>query len=284
MLGSDTTGNSQVNAFDYTGDTGEEIFLNSNKSIYGFKSDGSPVDSTAPDGLILSNIGKYIPATNTTVNHKYIIAVSDTGIAFKNKLGTNKFSLGNGISSCPPFVNENTDFVYAGKSNGQIIKINADGIKFNVDSAAGSIKQFSAVSADTFSYITNASKYLVTGNITSPNSTDILIVNNNNDFILNGTKITLNYNVTGINNSPVLADINSDGKQEIIFSNGDVIYAVNANGVLLDNFPVDFNDSISSGVSVADINNDNVYDLIFATSNGDLYAYGINGQVVSGFR
>jgi M6 family metalloprotease-like protein len=283
FVGVDTSGNSQAIAFDYSGDAGEEIFINSNNNVYGFKSNGNAVDSAAPDGLILSNFGKYVPASNTTVNHKYIIALSDTGIAFKNNLGTNNYSLGNGISSCPPFINENTDFAYVGKTNGQIIKINADGFKFKIDSAAGSIKQFSVVSADTFNYITNAFKYAVTGNITSPNSTDLLIINNNNEFILNGKKININYNISGINNSPVLADINSDRKQEIIFSNGDAVFAINANGVLLDNFPADFNDSISSGVSVADINNDNVYDLIFATTNGDLYAYGVNGIVVSGF-
>ena len=62
-----------------------------------------------------------------------------------------------------------------------------------------------------------------------------------------------------------------------------MVYVLNSNGVLLDNFPADFNDNITSGVSVADINNDNIYDLIFATSNGDLYAYGVDGNVVSGF-
>ncbi len=283
FIGTDTSGNSQAVAFDYSGSNGEEIFVNSNNNVFGFKSSGSPVDSTSADGLIISNYGKYIPTTNTTVNHKYIIALSDTGIAFRNDLGTNSYSLRNGISSCPPFANENTDFVYVGKSNGQIMKINADGSYFKIDSASGSIRQFSSATADTFSYITSAFKYIVTGNITSPNSTDLLIINNNNEFILNGSRININYNFTGINNSPVLADINSDGKQEIIFTNGDVVFAVNANGVLLDNFPADFNDSISSGVSVADINNDNVYDLIFATSNGDLYAYGANGVIVSGF-
>jgi len=279
----DTSGNSQVIAFDYSGDGGEEIFVNSNNKVFGFKSNGNSVDSNFSNGLFLNNYGKYIPATNTTVNHNYLIALSETGIVFKNELGVNSFSLGSGITSCAPFSNESTDFVYIGKSNGQIIRYNADGVNSKIDSSSAGIQQFSKISADTFRYINKTNKYLVTGNITSPSSSDILIVNSNNEFILNGTKLNINYNISGINNSPVIADINGDKKQEIIFCNGDVVYAINDNGVLLDNFPADFNDNITSGVSVADINNDNVFDLIFATSNGDLYAYGANGTVIGGF-
>ena len=72
-------------------------------------------------------------------------------------------------------------------------------------------------------------------------------------------------------------------KQEIILTADNKIFVLNSNGALLDNFPVNFNSSISSGVSVADINSDNVFDLLFATSGGDLYAYGVNGKILSGF-
>lgn len=282
-VGIDTSGNSQAIAFDYSENTSEEIFVNSNGSIYGFKSNGDPVDSSSANGLFLNNFGKYIPATNRTVNHKYVIALSDTGIAFKNNLGVNAYSLGGGVSSCPQFVIDSTDFVYAGKNNGKIIKYNADGLFVNVDSASGSIQQFSKSLADTFNFITQNNKFIVTGNITSPVSVDVLIVNNNNELILNGNRIVVNYNFSGITNSPVLADINNDGKQEILFSDGDKVFAVNYAGVLLENFPADFNNNITSGISVADVNNDNIYDVIFVTDNGDLYAYGVNGTVLSGF-
>ncbi|MEP7146332.1 MAG: T9SS type A sorting domain-containing protein [bacterium] len=279
----DTSGNSQAIAFDFIGNEGEEIFVNSNNKVYGYTSSGSAVDSTVSSGLILNGFGKYIPTTNTTINHKYIIALADTGIVFKNDLGQNEFFWSNAQSSCPPFSREETDFVYVGRSDGKIFKYTADGISIKVDSAAGPIRQFSKTSADTFTYITNANKYLVVGNISTPTSTDILIVNNSNEFILNGSKINLNYTISRISSSPILADINSDGKQEIIFVGDDKIYALNSNGVLIDNFPADFNEKITSGISVADINNDNIYDLLFASSDGDLFAYGIDGRIVSGF-
>ena len=46
---------------------------------------------------------------------------------------------------------------------------------------------------------------------------------------------------------------------------------------------MNFNQKITSGVSVADINNDGVYDLLFTSESGDLFAYGTNGKVVAGF-
>jgi len=283
FIGIDPSGNSQAIAFDYSGSTGEEIFVNSNYNVYGFNSSGNSFDPNVPTGLALSGFGKYIPVTNTTVNHKYIIALSDSGIAFKNNLGVNTFFWNEGISSAPPFAIEATDFIYTGRSNGSVYKYNADGMLFRVDSVNNSIQEFSKTSADTFTLITRDNKFLVVGNIVATGSNDRLIVNQANEFFLNGTKLNVNYNISKIQNSPVLADVNSDGKQEIIFVGDDKVYALNSNGVLIDNFPVDFTEDITSGISVADVNNDNIYDLLFVTSGGDFYAYGVDGKVVSGF-
>ncbi|MEZ4821504.1 MAG: hypothetical protein R2942_03465 [Ignavibacteria bacterium] len=63
-----------------------------------------------------------------------------------------------------------------------------------------------------------------------------MIVNNNNELYLNGKRIIVNYNFNEITNSPVLADVNNDGKQEILFSDGDRVFAINFAGVLLENF------------------------------------------------
>ncbi|MEO8666649.1 MAG: T9SS type A sorting domain-containing protein, partial [Ignavibacteria bacterium] len=278
----DSSGNSQAIAFDFLGDEADEIFVNSNNKVYGYRGNGNPVDSLVSSGVILNGFGKYIPLTNTTANHRYLIALRDTGIVFKNDLGQNEIFWSGGQASCPPFAKEETDFVYVGRSDGKIIRYTADNINFLVDSVSAPIRQFSKTLPDTFNFITNANKFLVTGNISTPTSNDLLIVNNSNEFILNGTKISLNYTISKVS-SLILADINSDGTQEIIFVGDDKVYALNANGVLIDNFPADFNEEITSGISVADINNDNIYDLLFVSSNGDLFAYGANGKIVSGF-
>jgi Secretion system C-terminal sorting domain len=281
FVGTDTSGNSQAIAFDFTGSSGDEIFVNSNNNIYGFKSDGNGINTS---GLLLSNQGKYLPSYISNGSTKYLIGTADFGLDFlDNNLNSNLLNWTNAKMSCTPLISESMQSVYVGKTNGTISKYKLDLSGIRIDSVSGIIEQFAKTPPDSFTFITNANKYLVVGNISSPTSTDILTVNNNNEFFINGNKLNLNYDISEINSSPVLADINSDGKQEIIFSNGDIVYALNSNGVLIDNFPADFNEDITSGISVADINNDNIYDLVFVTANGDLYAFGVDGNVVSGF-
>ncbi len=276
-IGQDTTGNSQAIAFDYLGNPGDEILVNSNGQTFGFFSNGNPINPSSPNGAL--NIpAKYIPASIDIGAIKYLVTLSDASVLFNGQT----VPINGSFPNCPLFTNESIGYAYIGKANGSVYRYDPNG-SIRIDSVSNPIQQFSKTSSDTFTFITNTNKYLVTGNIKSPTSTDILIVNNSNEFILNGTKMNINYNITQVNSSPVLADINSDGTQEIIFCDGDIVYALNSNGVLIDNFPVDFNDNITSGISVADINNDNIYDIIFATANGSLYAYGADGNNVSGF-
>ncbi len=281
FVGIDTSGNSQAIAFDFTGDESEEIFTNSNIQIYGYNSNGSDI---LPGGIISNSSGKYIPASFEMANIKYIVSLQNNAIEFlDSSFAGTQFNFSSSPST-PPLSIGGTDFVYVGRADGKIYKYNPAPNEFVVDSSAAvPINQFSGMPQDTFTYITNAYKYLVVGNITSPTSTDILIVNNNNKFLLNGTQLNLNYSIAEIKSSPVLADVNNDGRQEIIFVGDDKVYALNGNGILLENFPADFNEDITSGISVADVNNDNVYDLIFVADNGDMYAYGVNGKVVGGF-
>jgi hypothetical protein len=286
FVGIDSSGNSHAIAFDFLGTPGEEIFVNSNGNTYGFRNNGSPIDPNNSNGLIINGYGKYIPTMNNTAGQNYLVSLKDNGLVFVNNIdfGQTQIKWSGGIASCPPFSIDASDYIYTGRSDGKIVKYNANQTSLVVDSSSSNpIQQFSKTSSDTFTYITNTNKYLVVGNITSSTSTDILIVNNSNEFYLNGSKMNINYNINEVANSPILADINSNGMQEIIFSDNDKVFALNSNGVLMDNFPADFNENVTSGVSVADINNDNIYDLIFVTSSGDLYAYGINGAVVSGF-
>lgn len=280
-IGMDSTGNSQAIAFDFIETLSDEIFANSNNKVYGFKHNGMPITA---DGILIGDYGKYIPAFVNADNINYVTAVRDQGVIFKSQaLGSVQYALNTPYISCPPFINKNNSFAYIGKSAGAVYRFSPFSSGGIVDSVSDLINQFSGTQADTFNFITNANKFIVTGNISSPASTDILIVNNTNEIILNGTKINLNYTINSINSSPVLADINSDGKQEIIFSADNRIYALNQNGVLINNFPISTESGISSGISVCDVNNDNIYDLLFVSSDGNLNAYGVNGNAVSGF-
>ena len=61
------------------------------------------------------------------------------------------------------------------------------------------------------------------------------------------------------------------------------MYAVNSNGVLLDNFPVKLSSAILSGISVADVNDDGIFDVLVTTQSGDLNCISMNGKNVDGF-
>ncbi len=279
-LSSINNSNSQAIAFNLLGNNSDEIFVNSGNRVYGFRADGSGLTD---NGIIPNSFGKFIPSFISNGKSDYLVSAGDSGINFlDNNLNSNIVSWNNSSLSAPLLTDSAGSSVWAGKSNGSVYRYKTDLSGIRVDSANSSVIQFSKKDSS-YIYITSSDKFLVTGNIKSAGSEDILIVNNNNEFILNGTPLNLNYTISVINSAPVLADINNDGKQEIIFAGDDKLFAINSNGVLIDNFPVGFNKSVTSGISIADVNNDNVYDILFVTSNGDLYAYGVNGKVVSGF-
>lgn len=280
FAGLDSSGNSQAIAFDFTGSNGDEIFTNSNFKLFGFNSDGSGLQ---PGGILSNTFGKFIPAAFNTSKSKYIVSLNNNSIQFLNNSFNTVETNFNSAPSTPPLSIDESGYVYIGREDGKIFKYNQVPNFLVVDSSSGPISQFSKIPQDTFTFITNPNKYLVVGNINSTTSTDILIVNNNNQFFVNGAQLNLNYTIAEISSSPVLADVNSDGKQEIVFVGDNKVYALNSNGVLLDNFPASFNEIISSGISVADINNDNIYDLIFVAANGDMFAYGVDGKIVGGF-
>jgi len=282
FVGIDSSISTNAVAFDLTGDSSEEIFVNSAGKTFGFFSNGNGLTG---NGLLLNDFGKYIPAFIDNGNSKYLVSLKNDGVGFlDNNLNLTQvnFPFG-GIPSAAPLINDISKSVYIGFNTGAVRRFNLDLSNVLIDSVQGNVQQFSKLKTDTFTVINNSVKYLTTGNLLNENSTDILTINFSNEIFINGTKLNLNYNILNISNSPTLADINSDGLQEIIFNAGGIIYAINSRGVLLENFPVNFDKIITSGISVADVNNDNIFDLVFSSSNGDLYAYGTDGNIVSGF-
>ncbi len=77
-----------------------------------------------------------------------------------------------------------------------------------------------------------------------------------------------------------LADLNKDGKLEIIIPGDYKILVFDYLGNLLPGWPVDID---SSGVSVADVNGDGMADIIGGDWYNGVYAWDINGSILPGF-
>ncbi|HEY3251000.1 MAG TPA: T9SS type A sorting domain-containing protein, partial [Ignavibacteria bacterium] len=116
--------------------------------------------------------------------------------------------------------------------------------------------------------ITNDNKITKVDNATN---TDVVISNN--------------LGISQIYSSPTACNLDNYDSEEIIVSADNKIFAINKFGVVLDNFPfsVASVNSITSGIAVADLNDDNIADLVFGTGDGRVYAYGIDGKILEGF-
>jgi M6 family metalloprotease-like protein len=292
FIGKDNCCNyNQPIAFDLDGDGKDEFFVNNTYNVYGYKFDGTPISSN-PNGILVYNYG-LMPVTSSFSskynNNRKLVLVSNS-----NKLGL--FNISNGLISDStvetlpatgistyPLVYDSSKVIF-GFGNGWIYEKKLDNSTNYIDSSGrSSVSIFSKINNNQYAYRTANDKYIITGNLTGTNSTDSLELQySNNKFYLNGRQIIINYNLNHVQN-PILADVNKDGKQEIIFSSDEGIFAINSAGVLLENFPVKFNKKVSPGIAAGDINNDGIIDLVFMTTDGDLYAYGINGKLCSGY-
>lgn len=85
--------------------------------------------------------------------------------------------------------------------------------------------------------------------------------------------------------APILADINGDGQRDIVVFSGNRIFAINATGAILNNFPV----TVPTGTSIltspiaADVNGDGAIDIIAVTQEGLVVAYDGTGRMLPGF-
>lgn len=274
--------NTQAIAFDFAGDASEEIFANDGSNIVGFKSDGTPLRDT---GIVVPGYGTQIPSL-TVQNGKFIASVSGNKVSFMSPnfvLTEAILPTAGNISSAPLLISPGSGDAVVGLGNGAVYKVSTQQSISRIDSLGGSVNQIALSRTGELGFASGNLLYAVYGALTNASSTDLLTVNSAGEIFINGSKLNVAYQLGQITSPPSLADLNGDGRQEIIFSAGGKVYAINSNGVLIDNFPARVNAEIKSGISVCDVNADGNYDVIFVSTDGDLYAYGVDGKTVDNY-
>lgn len=305
FVGKDTTGNAQPIGIDYNGNGQDELFINVNDSLYGFRDNGNPIRVDMPNGFLKDSVTNYAVGYTIYQGNKVLVGTYGNDIVLINFTidsltgvpVTNRFNTGFQLST-PSLIRMDASLgiaVYAGTTNGKIAKLDLNNNNISYDSVSDSrirmlaLKHNGSPGNNDYSFIDINNMFLAegvfpenqqTGLITSP-----VIVNNSNNIIIGNKTVTQNSPYGVIYSSPSIADINNDHNQEIIFTAGNKVWAVNRNGVVMDHFPFSITgvDKISSGVSIADLNNDGIFDIVFGTADGRIYAYGTDGKILDGF-
>ncbi|MCX7877756.1 MAG: T9SS type A sorting domain-containing protein [Ignavibacteria bacterium] len=290
-VGRDTSVNAQPIGFDLNSNGYDEIFINVKDSLYGFRDNGNPIRTDIQSGYLYDSCSGFQPAyINRNIGgfSNFIAAV------YKNKVTLLNFTI-DSLTTLPnvfryelnseistPILNLLDDSIVIGSISGKIFKTSLSAVNFISDSL--SPNSITSLAKNSISYIYSD----VPGGRFTLGLFDNQVrkvYSDNNKLYIDGNPLQLNPSVSRIHSSPVCADITRNGNQQIIFTADDKLYAVNQFGVPADNFPFRITgvNSITGGCSVADINGDGIYEIIFGTGDGRVYAYGVNGRVVEGF-
>lgn len=281
---------SQVIPIDINNNGKEVLFVNNGSNLYAFKNDGTGLANA--NGLLLNGYGsmpvtsgffgytndvRLISVQNNITNSSLgIIKVNNTGLT-----DTAFITMNNRVSAAPLVIDSSK--VVLGFNNGFVFEklLNVNQLIAIDTVTKQQINKFSRDNGINYRYVVSPILNNIYGNYTSANALDYLSQNSNSELRLNDNRINIAYNTTISN--VVTADVNKDGKQEILFTSNNLLYAINSNGVLLDNFPVKLSSNILSGISVADVNDDGIFDILVTSQSGDLNCISMNGKNIDGF-
>lgn len=128
------------------------------------------------------------------------------------------------------------------------------------------------------------------GVLSGPDSLDAVVLSRaGNVYLLNASgRVEPSFPVAvhdSISGSPAIADVDGDGRKDIVFAAGRKLYALNGSGVPLDNFPISVPTQMQILASpvIGDINADGSPDIVIGTQEGLLVAYSSRGRMLDGF-
>jgi len=206
--------------------------------------------------------GVAVADINEDGKQEIVVGLLDGQVSIVDVNGniTGNVSTSGAINSSPTIVKFNTGYkIVVGTAEETVAIINSDGILENEFSVSGEVNTSPVV--------------LNMNNSEDINDLIIFVGSNNGDMnavYWDGTPVdSWPFTAGGaIESTPVIADIDSDGIQDVIFGSTDKnLYAVNMNGDEIENFPIQNDNSIQSSPSISDFDNDDDYEIAIGTNN-----------------
>jgi hypothetical protein len=307
FVGVDTSGNAQPIGIDFNGNGFDEIFVNVNDTLYGFRDNGNSIRVDAPNGYLKDSASHYIVGYLDFWLGRFVVGT------YQNRFNLITFTVDSNttnpnviqittdtVLTTPPLILEDhitfdSTALFAGNMAGRVAKVNLNNFSIGYVTSGdkkivGLAQAYTGTLPSIFTAIDDDNLFLASGSFPVPPFpfepySDPVIFDNQNRLIVNQAIISNNLGLSKVNSSPIPSDVNKDGQQEIVFTADNKVFAVNRHGVLINNFPFKLTDvgRISSGCAVADLNGDGVYEVIFGTGDGRVYAYGVDGRILDGF-
>jgi hypothetical protein len=120
-----------------------------------------------------------------------------------------------------------------------------------------------------------------------PKNKEVVIHDNNNNFYLinNVGRILWKIKLDG----PILGEVFQidyfrNGKLQYLFNTVDKLHLIDRDGNYVKNYPINFRDKATCGVSVFDYDNNKDYRFFVACQNRNIYAYEKDGKLVDGWN